>query len=57
MRYVQDRIAADADDAWALLGDKTKDTHVYVGDGARMAPAVRAAFREIYSARTLGVPT
>jgi len=53
VRYVQDRIAADADDVWALLGDEAKDTHVYVcGDGARMAPAVRAAFREIYSART-----
>lgn len=53
VRYVQDRIAADADDVWELLGDPAKDTHVFVcGDGARMAPAVRAAFREIYSART-----
>ncbi|MCB0927388.1 MAG: cytochrome P450 [Mycobacterium sp.] len=53
VRYVQDRIAADADDVWALLGDPAKDTHVFVcGDGARMAPAVRSAFRGIYSART-----
>jgi cytochrome P450/NADPH-cytochrome P450 reductase len=53
VKYVQDRIAADADDVWALLGDPTKNTHVFVcGDGGRMAPAVRAAFRDIYRART-----
>ncbi len=53
VRYVQDRIAADADDVWDLLGDPAKDTHVYVcGDGAKMAPAVRQAFLDIYSART-----
>jgi cytochrome P450/NADPH-cytochrome P450 reductase len=53
VRYVQDRIAADADDVWDLLGDPAKDTHVYVcGDGARMAPAVRQAFLDIYCART-----
>ena len=53
VRYVQDRIAADADDVWDRLGDPTKDTHVFVcGDGGRMAPAVRAAFRDIYQART-----
>lgn len=53
VRYVQDRIAADADDVWDLLGDPAKDTHVYVcGDGARMAPAVRGAFLDIYRART-----
>ena len=52
-RYVQDRIAADADDVWDLLGDPAKNTHVFVcGDGARMAPAVRAAFRDIYRAHT-----
>lgn len=52
VRYVQDRIAADADDVWALLGDPGKDAHVYVcGDGARMAPAVRGSFLEIYRAR------
>lgn len=49
IRYVQDRIAADADEVWAMLGDPDMDTHVYVcGDGARMAPAVRGAFRDIY---------
>ncbi len=53
VRYVQDRIAADADEVWELLGDPAKDTHVYVcGDGAKMAPAVRAAFLDIYRART-----
>ena len=53
VRYVQDRIAADADEVWDLLGDSAKDAHVYVcGDGAKMAPAVRRAFLDIYCART-----
>jgi len=53
VRYVQDRIAADADEVWALLGEPAKDTHVYVcGDGAKMAPAVRQAFLDIYRAHT-----
>jgi cytochrome P450 / NADPH-cytochrome P450 reductase len=53
VRYVQDRIAADADDIWDLLGDPAKDAHVYVcGDGAKMGPAVRQAFLDIYSNRT-----
>lgn len=53
VRYVQDRIAADANEVWDLLGDPAKDTHVYVcGDGAKMAPAVRQAFLDIYCART-----
>jgi cytochrome P450/NADPH-cytochrome P450 reductase len=53
VRYVQDRIAADADEVWNLLGDSAKDTHVYVcGDGAQMAPAVRASFLDIYRTRT-----
>ena len=53
VRYVQDRITADADEVWDLLGDPAKDTHVYVcGDGAKMAPAVRRAFLDIYCART-----
>ncbi|MDZ7884721.1 MAG: cytochrome P450 [Mycobacterium sp.] len=53
VRYVQDRIAADADLVWDLIGDPAKDTHVFIcGDGGRMAPAVRAAFRDIYRART-----
>ncbi len=53
VRYVQDRIAADAEEVWELLGDPAKDTHVYVcGDGAKMAPAVRRAFLDIYRAHT-----
>ena len=53
VRYVQDRIAAEADEVWELLGDPSRDTHVYVcGDGAKMAPAVRRAFLDIYRART-----
>lgn len=53
VRYVQDRIAADADLVWDLIGDPAKNNHVFVcGDGGRMAPAVRAAFRDIYRART-----
>ncbi|MBX7433980.1 cytochrome P450 [Mycobacterium sp. Y57] len=52
VRYVQDRIAADADDVWGLLGDPAKDAYVYVcGDGGRMAPAVREAFLNIYRSR------
>ncbi|MEB3022667.1 bifunctional cytochrome P450/NADPH--P450 reductase [[Mycobacterium] crassicus] len=55
VRYVQDRIAADGDEVWELLGDPAKQTHVYVcGDGAQMAPAVRQAFIDIYRARTGG---
>jgi cytochrome P450/NADPH-cytochrome P450 reductase len=53
VKYVQDRIAADADDVWGLLGDPAKLTHVYVcGDGGKMAPAVREAFLHIYRERT-----
>lgn len=53
VRYVQDRIAADADAVWDLMGDPARDTHVYVcGDGAQMAPAVRGSFLDIYRART-----
>ena len=53
VRYVQDRIAAEADEVWDLLGDPVKDAHVYIcGDGAAMAPAVRDAFRRIYCAKT-----
>jgi cytochrome P450/NADPH-cytochrome P450 reductase len=53
VRYVQDRIAADADEVWDMLGDPDKNTHVYVcGDGAAMAPAVREAFRKIYCDNT-----
>ncbi|MEU6308306.1 cytochrome P450, partial [Streptomyces chartreusis] len=41
--FVQHRIAAEADDVWELLGAGAR---VYVcGDGARMAPGGREAFR------------
>lgn len=53
IKYVQDRIAADAGDIWRLLGDPAKQTHVYVcGDGGKMAPAVRDAFLHIYREHT-----
>ncbi|MEZ0051651.1 cytochrome P450/NADPH-cytochrome P450 reductase [Mycobacterium sp. MAA66] len=53
VRYVQDRIVADAAEVWDLLGDPEKNAHVYVcGDGAAMAPAVRDAFRKIYCDNT-----
>ena len=53
VRYVQDRIAADADEVWEMLGDPARDTHVFVcGDGGKMAPAVRQAFLDIYRSRT-----
>ncbi|MFH8403980.1 bifunctional cytochrome P450/NADPH--P450 reductase [Streptomyces sp. NPDC018019] len=49
-RYVQHRIAAEAEEVGALLDAGAR---VYVcGDGSRMAPGVRAAFRELHAART-----
>ncbi|MFI6684192.1 cytochrome P450 [Streptomyces sp. NPDC050485] len=49
-RFVQHRIAAEADELWPLL---EKGARVYVcGDGSRMAPGVRAAFRELYARHT-----
>ncbi|MFJ6378588.1 bifunctional cytochrome P450/NADPH--P450 reductase [Kitasatospora sp. NPDC092039] len=51
-RYVQDRIAAEAAEVWELL---EAGAEVYVcGDGARMAPGVREAFRAMYRERTPG---
>ncbi|MFB7664990.1 bifunctional cytochrome P450/NADPH--P450 reductase [Kitasatospora sp. NPDC056138] len=51
-RFVQDRVAADADRVWDLLN---AGAQVYVcGDGARMAPGVRDAFRTLYLERTPG---
>ncbi|RJQ79003.1 cytochrome P450 [Pseudonocardiaceae bacterium YIM PH 21723] len=48
--FVQHRITAEAGEVWALLEQGAK---VYVcGDGARMAPGVRAAFQEIYQGFT-----
>ncbi|MES4887948.1 cytochrome P450 [Streptomyces sp. NPDC096012] len=50
--FVQHRIAAEADEVWELLNAGAR---VYVcGDGARMAPGVRAAFRTLYRERTPG---
>ncbi|NUT28589.1 MAG: reductase, partial [Streptomyces sp.] len=48
--FVQHRIAAEADEVWELLGAGAR---VYVcGDGSRMAPGVREAFRTLYRERT-----
>ena len=48
--YVQDAIAAHAEEVWALLAG---GAIVYVcGEASRMAPAVRAAFGAIYRDRT-----
>ncbi|MFG2602637.1 cytochrome P450 [Streptomyces sp. NPDC048514] len=50
--FVQHRIAAEADEVWELLNAGAR---VYVcGDGARMAPGVREAFRTLYRQRTPG---
>ncbi|MFF3846804.1 cytochrome P450 [Streptomyces sp. NPDC002328] len=50
--FVQHRIAAEADEVWDLL---TAGARVYVcGDGTRMAPGVREAFRTLYRDRTPG---
>lgn len=50
--FVQHRIAAEADEVWELLGVGAR---VYVcGDGSRMAPGVREAFRTLYQERTPG---
>ncbi|MEU5312177.1 cytochrome P450 [Streptomyces sp. NPDC021562] len=50
--FVQHRVAAEADEVWALLAAGAK---VYVcGDGGRMAPGVREAFRTMYRDRTPG---
>lgn len=52
MAFVQHRIAAEADEVWRLLADGAR---VYVcGDGSRMAPGVREAFRTLYRDRTPG---
>ncbi|MFD8130104.1 cytochrome P450 [Streptomyces mirabilis] len=48
--FVQHRIAAEADEIWELL---RAGARVYVcGDGSRMAPGVREAFRTLYRDRT-----
>ncbi|MDX3864605.1 bifunctional cytochrome P450/NADPH--P450 reductase [Streptomyces europaeiscabiei] len=49
-RFVQDRIAKESDEVWAVL---EAGGRVYIcGDGRRMAPAVREAFMAIYRDRT-----
>ncbi|MEV4168332.1 cytochrome P450 [Nonomuraea sp. NPDC049709] len=49
-RFVQDAVAARADEVWKLL---SRGAHVYVcGDGLRMAPAVRQALLDIHRDRT-----
>ncbi|MCX4635488.1 cytochrome P450 [Streptomyces platensis] len=53
-RFVQHRIAAEAAEVWELL---KAGARVYVcGDGSRMAPGVRAAFRELHGAHTGASP-
>lgn len=53
-RFVQDALLADAEGVWSAVED---GGHVYVcGDGARMAPAVRAALVDIYLQRGGGTP-
>ncbi|MFJ9373470.1 cytochrome P450 [Streptomyces sp. NPDC101455] len=50
--FVQHRVAAEADDVWAL---PDAGARVFVcGDGSRMAPGVREAFRTLYRDRTPG---
>lgn len=52
LRFVQDRIAAEAAELRELL---EAGAEVYVcGDGARMAPGVREAFRTLYREHTPG---
>jgi cytochrome P450/NADPH-cytochrome P450 reductase len=49
-RFVQDAVAAQADELWELL---EQGAHVYVcGDGLRMAPAVRQALLDLHRERT-----
>ncbi|WP_190127862.1 cytochrome P450 [Streptomyces mashuensis] len=50
--FVQHRIAAESDEIWSML---EAGGRVYVcGDGARMAPGVRAALRDLYARRKGG---
>ncbi|MFI6638581.1 bifunctional cytochrome P450/NADPH--P450 reductase [Streptomyces sp. NPDC050504] len=50
VRYVQDRIARESAEVWAVLeaGGRVR----VCGDGRRMAPAVREAFRAVYREHT-----
>ncbi|MGW7077934.1 bifunctional cytochrome P450/NADPH--P450 reductase [Streptomyces sp. NPDC054866] len=50
--FVQHRIAAEADEVWALLAAGAR---MYVcGDGSRMAPGVRDTLRTLHQGRTPG---
>ncbi|WNM34783.1 cytochrome P450 [Streptomyces sp. Li-HN-5-11] len=50
VRFVQERIARESDEVWALLQSGAR---VFVcGDGRRMAPGVREAFRAVYREHT-----
>ncbi|MFE9031769.1 cytochrome P450 [Streptomyces iakyrus] len=52
VRFVQHRIAAEAEEVWTLLDAGAR---VYVcGDGSRMAPGVREAFRTLFRKHTPG---
>ncbi|WEH13639.1 cytochrome P450 [Streptomyces sp. VNUA24] len=50
VRFVQDRITKESDEVWAAL-EAGGRVHV-CGDGRRMAPAVREAFRALYRENT-----
>jgi cytochrome P450/NADPH-cytochrome P450 reductase len=50
VRFVQHRVAAEAEEVWGLLAAGAR---VYVcGDGSRMGPGVREAFRTLYRKHT-----
>ncbi|MFE4059707.1 cytochrome P450, partial [Streptomyces sp. NPDC059096] len=51
-RFVQHRLADEADEVWALLGEGARVR--VCGDGARMAPGVRDTLRELYVRHTPG---
>ncbi|MFF9030903.1 cytochrome P450 [Streptomyces iakyrus] len=52
VRFVQHRIAVEAEEVWTLLDAGAR---VYVcGDGTRMAPGVREAFRTLFRKHTPG---
>ncbi|WP_217195895.1 cytochrome P450 [Streptomyces buecherae] len=51
-RYVQHRIAAEAEEVWSLLAAGARVR--VCGDGRAMAPGVRAAFRDVHTAHAGG---
>jgi cytochrome P450/NADPH-cytochrome P450 reductase len=52
LRFVQHRIGAESDEVWRLLEQGAR-VHV-CGEGKRMAPAVREAFRDVHRKHTGG---